>query len=525
MQRNDARARRVVSCIFTCTEDLDAEFPAVAARRVGLDQSPLLCARELPVPGSLPRVIRTLVHYYADEGHEPKHVYLERGPHAARRPRPRPVTIEFASAAAPHPGLPGRRRLRAARGHRPAGLQRVAGPSAARGPRGGPARARHRQPLPRPVERAAAQPPRRPLRRPAPAHRHRQRLLRHPPRRRRGPARARRRGRLRLAELLRLSAPGGSVRRHARSGSRSTTTTATTSTAWPRRSRRRRASSSSATRTTRPRPRSPCDDIEAFLERIPRHVCVILDEAYCEFNLLDDPDASIGLLDRHANLVLLRTFSKVYGMAAFRVGFALCGQRGVPDGRRPGPPALLLQRRRPGRRGRGAAPPGRGRPPRRTRRRGAHAARRRAARAMGLKVADSQANFVWVHLPEDADEAEVMRGLAERGVLDPRRRRARARERPARHHRHRGRERALPARLARPPLNLLHIGVQMQSPPRLLHLLRLRRRQRRGRPWRSLVLAIYLGARPAPRGAAASSVASVAGRRSRGHNAQSPFLP
>jgi chorismate mutase len=76
MQRNGLTPDALVSCIFTATEDLDAEFPAVAARRVGLGQTPLLCARELPVPGSLPRVIRMLVHYYADEGHAPQHVYL-----------------------------------------------------------------------------------------------------------------------------------------------------------------------------------------------------------------------------------------------------------------------------------------------------------------------------------------------------------------------------------------------------------------------------------------------------------------
>ncbi|HEX3318144.1 MAG TPA: aminotransferase class I/II-fold pyridoxal phosphate-dependent enzyme, partial [Solirubrobacteraceae bacterium] len=74
----------------------------------------------------------------------------------------------------------------------------------------------------------------------------------------------------------------------------------------------------------------PLDAIAAFVDRVPRHVCVILDEAYCEFNLLDDPDASIELLDRHANLVLLRTFSKVYGMAALRVGFALCASNEFP---------------------------------------------------------------------------------------------------------------------------------------------------------------------------------------------------
>jgi chorismate mutase len=74
--RNDLAPDRLVSCIFTVTEDLDAEFPAVAARNIGLNTVPLICAREVPVPGALPRVVRVLVHYYAAEGHEPKHVYL-----------------------------------------------------------------------------------------------------------------------------------------------------------------------------------------------------------------------------------------------------------------------------------------------------------------------------------------------------------------------------------------------------------------------------------------------------------------
>jgi chorismate mutase len=65
-----------VSCLFTLTEDLDAEFPAVAARQMGLSRVPLMCAREVPVPGALPRVIRVLVHYYAEGDHEPRHVYL-----------------------------------------------------------------------------------------------------------------------------------------------------------------------------------------------------------------------------------------------------------------------------------------------------------------------------------------------------------------------------------------------------------------------------------------------------------------
>ena len=76
MSRNGLQADAMVSCIFTLTHDLDAEFPAVAARRLGLDRVPLLCAREVPVPGSLPRVIRTLVHYYAEPDHDPRHVYL-----------------------------------------------------------------------------------------------------------------------------------------------------------------------------------------------------------------------------------------------------------------------------------------------------------------------------------------------------------------------------------------------------------------------------------------------------------------
>ena len=76
MKRNELAPEAMVSCIFTVTEDLDAEFPAVAARQLGLHSVPLLCAREVPVPGSLPRVIRVLVHYYAPEDHSPRHAYL-----------------------------------------------------------------------------------------------------------------------------------------------------------------------------------------------------------------------------------------------------------------------------------------------------------------------------------------------------------------------------------------------------------------------------------------------------------------
>jgi chorismate mutase len=76
MARNELTPESMVSCIFTLTSDLNAEFPAVAARALGLGRVPLMCACEVPVPGSLPRVIRTLMHYYAPEDHEPRHVYL-----------------------------------------------------------------------------------------------------------------------------------------------------------------------------------------------------------------------------------------------------------------------------------------------------------------------------------------------------------------------------------------------------------------------------------------------------------------
>lgn len=76
MARNELAAEAMVSCLFTTTEDLDAEFPAVAAREIGLDSVPLLCCREIPVPGSMERVIRALVHYYAGPGHVPAHAYL-----------------------------------------------------------------------------------------------------------------------------------------------------------------------------------------------------------------------------------------------------------------------------------------------------------------------------------------------------------------------------------------------------------------------------------------------------------------
>jgi chorismate mutase len=74
--RNGIEAGDLVSVIFTSTDDLDAQFPAVAARELGLDRVPLLCNREIDVPGAMGRVIRVLAHYYAPADHDPEHVYI-----------------------------------------------------------------------------------------------------------------------------------------------------------------------------------------------------------------------------------------------------------------------------------------------------------------------------------------------------------------------------------------------------------------------------------------------------------------
>ena len=67
----------VGSAIFTVTDDLASTFPAQAARQMGWDMVPMLCGREIPVPGSLPRVIRVLVHWNTDVPQkEIVHVYL-----------------------------------------------------------------------------------------------------------------------------------------------------------------------------------------------------------------------------------------------------------------------------------------------------------------------------------------------------------------------------------------------------------------------------------------------------------------
>ncbi len=161
----------------------------------------------------------------------------------------------------------------------------------------------------------------------------------------------------------------------------------------------------------------PLEGIEAFLDRVPRHVCVILDEAYCEFALtLGDTYASVDLLRRYPNLVLLRTFSKVYGLAGLRVGYALCATEdfrvAVDQVRQPFHLNSAAQ----------AAAVEALRHQEAVERRVAHTIASRTelvggVRDLGLWVAASDANFVWLRLPDSCVEGDVVTGLRERSVL------------------------------------------------------------------------------------------------------------
>jgi histidinol-phosphate aminotransferase len=160
----------------------------------------------------------------------------------------------------------------------------------------------------------------------------------------------------------------------------------------------------------------PLDEIAAFVADVPRHVCVILDEAYVEFSLLQDPDESIALLDQHPNLVLLRTFSKIYGLCGLRVGYALAGSEefrtAVDQVRQPFFCNAAAQ---------AAALEALNHQDEVARRVERNLAERigleEGLRELDIEPADSQANFVWFDLGEGRDEPDIVRGLAQRGVL------------------------------------------------------------------------------------------------------------
>lgn len=77
IERNGIEIDDLVSLIFTTTPDLNAEFPAAAARAIGIAHVPLLCAQEIAVPGDVPLCIRVLVHLYTDRDYASlRHVYL-----------------------------------------------------------------------------------------------------------------------------------------------------------------------------------------------------------------------------------------------------------------------------------------------------------------------------------------------------------------------------------------------------------------------------------------------------------------
>ena len=85
MRRNDMDVTDVASAVFTVTKDLNAEFPALAARQLGWLEVPLLCGYEIEVPNSLPMCVRVLVHWNTDKRQdEVQHVYI----HDAVRLRP-----------------------------------------------------------------------------------------------------------------------------------------------------------------------------------------------------------------------------------------------------------------------------------------------------------------------------------------------------------------------------------------------------------------------------------------------------
>jgi histidinol-phosphate aminotransferase len=158
----------------------------------------------------------------------------------------------------------------------------------------------------------------------------------------------------------------------------------------------------------------PVERIAEFCDRVPDHVTVALDQAYVEFQTDDDPDASIDLLDQFQNLVVLRTFSKAYGLAGLRCGYALCapGFRAAIDAvRQPFSVNELAQVAAAE-----AVVHGDDVASRVERTIVERLFVEEGVGELGLDSPSSQANFSWVPLGE-RDEGEVIRGLGERGVV------------------------------------------------------------------------------------------------------------
>jgi histidinol-phosphate aminotransferase len=154
--------------------------------------------------------------------------------------------------------------------------------------------------------------------------------------------------------------------------------------------------------------------IDDWVADLPRHVALILDEAYVEFSSLQDPDDSLDLVDRHPNLVVLRTFSKVYGLCGLRVGYSLGSESfrlAVDRVRQPFSVNALAQ---------AAAVEALGHQDEVERRVEQNVIERvhieSELEERGLDTTDSQANFSWVSLGE-RDEDEIVDGLAARGVI------------------------------------------------------------------------------------------------------------
>jgi histidinol-phosphate aminotransferase len=157
----------------------------------------------------------------------------------------------------------------------------------------------------------------------------------------------------------------------------------------------------------------PAKEVAAFCERVPEHVTVALDEAYVEFQTDDDPDATIDLLADFPNLVVLRTFSKVYGLAGLRVGFAIGSAKfraAVDAVRQPFSVNALAQ---------AAAAEAilhQDDVERRVERALVERVRvEEGLRELSLATAETQTNFSWVDLG-DTDEKEVVAGLSERQI-------------------------------------------------------------------------------------------------------------